>query len=115
MEEFGETLLKAALEITIDTISNLTNGWDSKLRSKFKGSFKAYIEETCDHCSVVHNLINKNNPSNLSDIYVEPPFYFFTDKKEYTSFKTFDPFAKHNKILIKGTAGLGKSTLCKHL
>ncbi|RJE70429.1 NACHT domain-containing NTPase [Reichenbachiella sp. MSK19-1] len=115
MEELTETLLKSAIEITLDSISNLTSGWDSKLKSKFRGSFKTYTEETCKHCSVVHNLINKNSPSNLSDIYVEPPFYFYTDKKEYFSFNTFNPFEKHNNILIKGTAGLGKSTLCKHL
>jgi GTPase SAR1 family protein len=115
MEELSETLFKAALEIAVDSISDLTSGWDSKLRSKFKGSFKTYIQETCKHCTVVYNLINKNNPSNLADIYVEPPFYFFTEKKQYASFKEFDPFEKHNKILLKGTAGLGKSTLCKHL
>ena len=115
MDELTETILKAAIEFTLDSMSNLTNGWDSKLKSRFKGSFKAYTEETCKHCSVVYNLINKNNPANLSDIYVEPPFYFYTDKQEYTSFKEFNPFDKHNNILIKGTAGLGKSTLCKHL
>ncbi|MEO9477803.1 MAG: NACHT domain-containing protein [Cyclobacteriaceae bacterium] len=115
MEEITEKLLKTAVELTLESLSSLTSGWDSKLRSKFKGSFKTYTEETCKHCSAVYNLINKNNPANLTDIYVEPPFYFYTDKKEYTSFKKFNPFEKHNKILIKGTAGLGKSTLCKHL
>jgi energy-coupling factor transporter ATP-binding protein EcfA2 len=115
MNELTETLLKSAIDITVESLSKLTSGWDSKLRSKFRGSFKTYTEETCKHCSTVYNLINKNNPSNLSDIYVEPPFYFYTDRKEYSSFKAFNPFEKHNKILIKGTAGLGKSTLCKHL
>jgi len=112
-DKLNEQFIKAALDFALESVSNLTKHWDSKLRSKFRSSFKTYIEETARHCSEVRNLINKNNPSNLAKIYVEPPFYFF--RKKYTSFEDVNVFEKHNKVLIKGTAGLGKSTLCKHL
>lgn len=108
-----EKIISGVIDIVKETLNKSKIGGDAKLRTQIKEYFKTYFEITIKQCSEIRNLVNKNNPSELSEIYVEPPFYFF--KKNYTSFEDIEVFEKHNKILIKGTAGLGKSTLCKHL
>ena len=81
--------------------------------------FQEYLNRMYEKLSVINTLVFHNSQRQIKDIYIAQSlvkFVYFNDK-EITKIDYFPVslMKKYKKILIQDTAGMGKSTIMKHM
>lgn len=115
----------SALPVNFETVSKITDlvqrackGWlldaYNLYKINFDETFKGYLERVYDRHSQVKTIIHKSEPKHLHEIF-ECPRLSFKSKEIINAQNVESILAVSNYIVICGTAGIGKSTLMKHL
>lgn len=116
--EIAQGAVKAILDKYTDPVLNKLGrkakaGWE-KFKIDFDISFRKYITKSYDKYSKVKTILYKAEPQFIYDFFEVP-----TLKSEYkVPFKadSIDTvISQSNFVVIRGTGGIGKSTLLKHL
>jgi len=85
----------------------------AKIGDAYQYSFKHYLSNTLARCSKVKTFLNKDEPVNLLDTYVETTFN--CGKKHYTDIELIETLEKLKTIVVLGSAGCGKSMFMRYL
>lgn len=84
----------------------------SKQRKSILSSYRLELVNTINRVSEIKNLIYRSKAAKLNDIFVEPTLSHDDDK--FSADDVFQKFLGGTRIIIRGSAGLGKSVLLKH-
>lgn len=95
-------------------VKRLIKASDSAVYKEKQAILRAYSPElvnTLKRVSEIKNLLYRNKPAKIADIFVEPVIRHNDD--EFTATQIFDLFSDNQRIILRGSAGLGKSVLMK--
>lgn len=95
-------------------VSSLTSFGEDSIRRQRQAIMKAYGPEllaTMRRVSEIKNLLYRLRPAQIRDIFVEPDIA--DGKNTITASTLFERFCERERIVIRGSAGLGKSVLLK--
>lgn len=105
--KYGDSIAASLKQITF-------KGWE-KFKLDFDLSYKKYLDDAYEKYSHIKTILYKSEPQPLYDFFEVP--YLQMENTEAFKANTIDDVVNKlsNFILIKGTGGIGKSTLLKHL
>jgi len=78
-------------------------------------AFAAYLEKSYEKYSHAKTLLYRDRPRPIREFFVVPTLRADKKDRPITVNSSKDIFRCHNFIIIKGTGGIGKSMLMKHL
>ena len=123
----GTEMMQAAAPVVEPLVTPLLKKFAKKCRIAYKDlmipraeHFQEYLKRKYADFSIISTLIFPNSQRKLKEIYVAQSLVklnYFTKDKEITKIDKFPTslIKKYNKILIKDTAGTGKSTIMKFM
>lgn len=120
--------VKPAIDILLNaTIKPKITKFFSKVETKYKEymipigeHFEEYLYRSYKKYSIINTLVFKNEQRSLKELYLPLTISKtdeFTGKKEEIKIDSFpkELLSKYSRVLIKDTAGMGKSTLTKRM
>ncbi|HEY0331673.1 MAG TPA: NACHT domain-containing protein [Rhodopseudomonas sp.] len=103
-----------------DLFSKLTLSVLSQVGSKLQAaltrngsSFEAHLRATFDRCTKIKTLLNRDEPVELLDQYVN--LQFKCDEKTVDDYDVIDAVWKKRRVVVSGTGGGGKTIFMKYL
>ncbi len=117
-QELAQGFFKAILDKYTDPVlskieKKAKDGWE-KFKIDFDFSFRNYIKKAYGKYSRVKTILYKAEPQFIYDFF-EVPFLKSDYKKAFKADSIEAVISQANYIVIRGTGGIGKSTLLKHL
>jgi predicted NACHT family NTPase len=100
------------VEAFLQKFSNIGDMILKQQRQNITRQYGAEVLNTMNRVSSIRNLLYRQRPAKLRDIFVYPTLNH--EKSSFTSDDVFKDFLNGNRIVIRGSAGLGKSVLLKH-
>lgn len=83
------------------------------LRVRIQDVFGEHVRFTFDRCSKVKTIVADERPLDLRDMYVR--LNISSSGSVFPDYSLAQPGREHNSVLIRGTAGAGKTMLMKYL
>lgn len=110
------------IDLMVDKVKDMSKDALDRFKVDFRVSFQEYLKRSYNKYSKIKTILYRNEPQYIYDFFEVP----YLSKKEESEFKTYeeDGFKVDNIsdilsisefVIIKGTGGIGKSTLMKHL
>ncbi|QGM80132.1 NACHT domain-containing protein [Otariodibacter oris] len=85
---------------------------------KVKSIFSSYLNSRYEKLSIMKTLLYRNEPVKLSECYVRNSVTFIDNDRTENVFKDHnikDFILKNKRVILSGTAGIGKSVFCKSI
>jgi len=101
------------LKDSANSVAGLVKAPVQKLVDAYRFSMKDYIKNTLTRCSKIKTFLNRDEPINLKDAYVNINLKCGNNK--YDDYALIRDLSKYNNVLILGTAGSGKSMFMRYL
>ena len=84
-----------------------------QFKIRFGKGFSRYLSGSVRRYSTFKTILNRYEPVEIDDYYV--PCHFQIEEKTYRDDDFFDLVDDHPRLIVEGTAGLGKTVFMRHL
>ncbi len=114
--DLNKVAIGVTTELTKTTVKSIFTYFPLKLRSVYDVYFKnfeEYLDRTYKTCSIVRTIINKDKPTNISDIYVKAKFK--CGKELIGDDELCQRIREGQRVVVSGFGGIGKTIFCKYL
>jgi ABC-type arginine transport system ATPase subunit len=100
-------------------IAKKTMSYFEKSEIMFRSAFGGYLKNSYDKYSRAKTLLHRQEPIKIKDFFVIPSLKVPGNNEKVqetiSANDIYDKFYSRHFLIIKGTAGMGKSTLLKYL